>query len=54
MQGGYAPTSLDLIPFVLKGIKTGDVISVKASLGTRIKPIVEALLEKQKEMGGVG
>lgn len=53
MQGGYAPTSLELIPLVLEGIKSGDIISVKASLGTRVKPIVDALLEKQKKMGGV-
>lgn len=51
MQGGYAPTSLELIPLVLKAIKAGDTISVKASLGTRVKPIVDALLDQQKKMG---
>lgn len=50
MRGGYAPTSLELIPLVLNALKPGDVISVKASLGTRIKPVVEALLERQKKM----
>lgn len=50
MRGGHAPTSLDLIPLVLKGLKAGDTISVKASLGTAVKPIVEALLEQQKKM----
>jgi UDP-N-acetylmuramoyl-tripeptide--D-alanyl-D-alanine ligase len=48
MRGAYAPTSLELIPFVLKTIEPGDIISVKASLGTRIKPIVEALLALQE------
>jgi len=48
MKGGYAPTSLELIPLVLEAIQPGDVITVKASLGTRVKPIVEALLEAQK------
>ncbi len=48
MKGGYAPTSLELIPLVLDAIQPGDVITVKASLGTRVKPIVEALLEVQK------
>lgn len=48
MKGGYAPTSLELIPLVLKAVEPGDVISVKASLGTRIKPIVEALLALQQ------
>jgi UDP-N-acetylmuramyl pentapeptide synthase len=48
MKGGYALTSLDLIPLVLQAVEKGDTVSVKASLGTRVKPIVEALLEKQK------
>ncbi len=47
MKGGYAPTSLELIPLVLQAIKSGDIVSVKASLGTRVKPIVEALLDLQ-------
>lgn len=48
MKGGYAPTSLELTPLVLKAIQPGDVVSVKASLGTRVKPIVEALLDLQR------
>lgn len=48
MRGGYAKTSLELIPLVLKALKTGDMISVKASLGTHVKPIVDALLDEQK------
>lgn len=51
MRGGYAKTSLELIPSVLNALKIGDIISVKASLGTRVKPIVDALLEEQKTMG---
>lgn len=50
MKGGYAPTSLDLIPLVLERVEPGDTISIKASLGTHVKPIVDALLERQKEM----
>ena len=49
MKGGYAPTSLELIPLVLEAIQPGDVITVKASLGTRVKPVVEALLKAQQE-----
>jgi UDP-N-acetylmuramoyl-tripeptide--D-alanyl-D-alanine ligase len=49
MRGGYAPTSLELIPFVMEAVEPGDIISVKASLGTQIKPIVEALLSLQKD-----
>jgi len=48
MKGGYVPTSLELIPLVLEAVEPGDVISVKASLGTRVKPIVEALLALQQ------
>jgi len=46
MRGAYAPTSLELIPPVLEAVRAGDVVSVKASLGTRVKPIVEALLQR--------
>jgi UDP-N-acetylmuramoyl-tripeptide--D-alanyl-D-alanine ligase len=53
MQGGYAQTSLELIPLVLNTIEAGDVVSVKASLGTRIKPVVDALLERQREMANL-
>lgn len=49
LKGGYAKTSLELIPQVCKAVKSGDIISVKASLGTRVKPIVEALLQLQQE-----
>jgi len=48
IRGGYAPTSLELIPLVLQAIEPGDVVSVKASLGTRVKPIVDALLDLQQ------
>lgn len=48
IKGGYAETSLELIPLVLETVETGDMISVKASLGTRVKPIVDALLDFQK------
>jgi UDP-N-acetylmuramoyl-tripeptide--D-alanyl-D-alanine ligase len=50
MQGAYAPTSLELIPLLKKDILPGDTISVKGSLGTRMKPIVEALMEEQKRL----
>jgi UDP-N-acetylmuramyl pentapeptide synthase len=49
MRGAYAPTSLELIPSVLEAVTAGDVVSVKASLGTRVKPIVEALLKRVGE-----
>lgn len=49
MRGGYAPTSLELIPLVMQEVQPGDTVSVKASLGTKVKPIVEALLVVQRE-----
>ncbi len=49
LKGGYAPTSLELMPLVLKAVRSGDIVSVKASLGTRVKPIVEALLTLQEK-----
>ncbi len=49
MKGGYAPTSLELIPLVTQAIVPGDTISVKGSHGTRMKPIVEALCKIQME-----
>ncbi|MBX9620810.1 MAG: UDP-N-acetylmuramoyl-tripeptide--D-alanyl-D-alanine ligase [Alphaproteobacteria bacterium] len=49
LRGGYAPTSLELMPLVLKEVQSGDIVSVKASLGTRVKPIVEALLVLQEK-----
>lgn len=53
LRGGYALTSLELMPLVLKEIRSGDIVSVKASLGTRVKPIVEALLvlQDKKKVG---
>ena len=45
LRGAYAEKSTDLIPELLKldVIRPGDVIMVKGSLGTNMKPIVEAL-----------
>jgi UDP-N-acetylmuramoyl-tripeptide--D-alanyl-D-alanine ligase len=51
LRGGYAPTSLELIPFVTQAVTAGDILSVKGSLSTRMKPIVEALLDVQKSFG---
>ena len=42
-RGAYAEKSTDLIAPLLAAIAPGDVIMVKGSLGTNMKPIVEAL-----------
>ena len=43
-RGAHAADSQSLIPAALAAIKAGDVVLVKGSLGTRMAPIVEALL----------
>jgi len=42
-QGGYAATSEELAPALLEGVRPGDIVMVKGSLGSRMAPLVEAL-----------
>ena len=42
-QGAYAKTSETLAPKLLEGVRPGDIIMVKGSLGSRMAPLVEAL-----------
>ena len=44
MRGGHAKDSESLIPTVLATVRPGDVVLVKGSLGTRMAPIVAALM----------
>jgi len=43
-RGGHAKDSESLIPAVLATVRPGDVVLVKGSLGTRMAPIVAALM----------
>ncbi|WP_203073814.1 UDP-N-acetylmuramoyl-tripeptide--D-alanyl-D-alanine ligase [Falsiroseomonas ponticola] len=45
LQGGWAPTSRDLVPLVLDALRDGDAILVKGSLATGMKTVVQALTE---------
>lgn len=42
-QGAYAETSEELEPKLLEGVRPGDIIMVKGSLGSRMGPLVAAL-----------
>jgi len=42
--GGYAKTAAELAPQVVAAVRPGDVIMVKASAGSRMGPIVKALV----------
>jgi UDP-N-acetylmuramoyl-tripeptide--D-alanyl-D-alanine ligase len=43
-RAGHAADSGALIPLVLRALRAGDVVTVKGSLGSKMKPIVEAIL----------
>jgi len=47
-RGAYANSAEDLEPILSKALGPGDVIVVKASLGTRLGPVVEALKARFK------
>ena len=53
-RGGWAKTSQELIPLLLSSARAGDAIMIKGSLGTRMAPIVEAMLARfaARQAGG--
>jgi UDP-N-acetylmuramoyl-tripeptide--D-alanyl-D-alanine ligase len=44
LRAGHAASSAELLPLVLQALRAGDVITVKGSLGSKMKLIVEAVL----------
>jgi UDP-N-acetylmuramoyl-tripeptide--D-alanyl-D-alanine ligase len=45
-QGAWAETSAGLVDPLLSAVKAGDVVMIKGSLGSRMAPLVEALLSR--------
>jgi UDP-N-acetylmuramoyl-tripeptide--D-alanyl-D-alanine ligase len=45
-RGGYAKSAAELEPQVVAAVRAGDVIMVKASAGSRMGPIVKALVQR--------
>ena len=44
LRGAHATDSAALLPQVVKAVRAGDVVMVKGSLGSKMAPIVQALL----------
>lgn len=42
-RGGHAASSGEILPLVTATVRAGDVVTVKGSLGSRMKPVVDAL-----------
>jgi UDP-N-acetylmuramoyl-tripeptide--D-alanyl-D-alanine ligase len=51
MRGGYAPTSVDLVPKVLRAVRDGDILMVKGSLGSNMSTIIDALIVPSESRG---
>jgi UDP-N-acetylmuramoyl-tripeptide--D-alanyl-D-alanine ligase len=45
-QGSWAPSSVELEPALLGAVQAGDVVMIKGSLGTRMAPLVAAMLAR--------
>ncbi|MGI9514308.1 MAG: UDP-N-acetylmuramoylalanyl-D-glutamyl-2,6-diaminopimelate--D-alanyl-D-alanine ligase [Anderseniella sp.] len=46
VRGAYAPSSQDLIVPLLEAIQANDVIMIKGSLGSRMAPVVDAIINQ--------
>ncbi len=54
MQGLHAAASDGLLGPVAKAVRPGDIVTVKGSLGSRMAPVVDALLALNSENGNGG
>ena len=54
MRGGHAASSDGLLEPVAEALRPGDLVTVKGSLGSRMAPVVEALLALDSETGNGG
>ena len=52
LHGAYTATSQELIEPLLGSIQSGDVIMVKGSLGSKMGPVVKAIIEKYGSNAG--
>src|SRR5262245_1241193 len=45
-QGAWAPSSAELAPRLLEAVHAGDAVMIKGSLGTRMGPLIEAMMAR--------
>jgi UDP-N-acetylmuramoyl-tripeptide--D-alanyl-D-alanine ligase len=46
-RGHYAETSTELAPEMMRALKTGDVVLVKGSFGSRMSVVIDALRARE-------
>jgi UDP-N-acetylmuramoyl-tripeptide--D-alanyl-D-alanine ligase len=54
LKGGYADDSEELAPMLIGGVKPGDVVVIKGSLGSRMGLVVDALKSQLRSVPSAG